>query len=102
MARKLVAVLVVLAIATGSVAVPSVAAGAADAAETPGDTETPDETANPAQTTTTPDDGPDDHADDPFPSWLPLLLAAGLLVGIAAVGGGRWFVFTRLRRFLGR
>lgn len=85
MLRRLTLVLFVLA-AVSSGIVGADAAGTMDSVET----------------TTTPDDGPDGHADDPFPSWLPLLLVAGLLVGIAAVGGSLWFVFTRLRRFLGR
>ncbi|PSQ47735.1 hypothetical protein BRD15_06780 [Halobacteriales archaeon SW_6_65_15] len=102
--RYLVLFVLMLTIAAGSVAAPSVAAGAADAAETTAGTETPDdsETANPTHTSTTPADGPDSHADDPFPSWLPLLSAGGLLVGIVAVGGGLRFAFSRVRRFLRR
>jgi hypothetical protein len=60
------------------------------------------DTTSPAETTTTPQDGPDGHADDPFPSWLPLLLAGGLLVGIAVVGGSLWFVVERIRRLTGK
>jgi hypothetical protein len=97
MVHTWVSVLFVLAVAV--VACPVVAsAGQTTSAETPEETQT----TSPVETTTTPDDGPAGHADDPFPSWLPLLYAGGLLVGIAAVGGTLWFVVTRVRGLLGK
>lgn len=76
----------------------SAAAGPMNSVETPDETET----TNPAEPTPTPDDGPDGHADDPFPRWLPVAFVGVLVVGIAAVGGGLWLASARVRRFLGR